>query len=126
MNKLKQQLKELEVEHIFKQERIKDELEHEIKQTLGLDCSYISTTPCIINGVSVHLCEAHVRMLQIMARRAFVTGGQAAFDDFCSNHMVFSAGAEWKLMKFRTDGKFENEFEDKWFETNALLAYEIF
>lgn len=101
-------------------------LDQEIEDFLGDRHDF--TTPCKIDGVCVHLTETQVRWLQVKANRAYKDGGQEAFDEFVKKNKVFAItkdGQRIYQMKFRTDGKFENEFEKPFFDVNARLAFEI-
>lgn len=102
------------------------QLDKEIEDFLGSEHDF--TTPCNIDGVFVCLNETQVRWLQVKANRAYKEGGQDAFDEFCEKHKVFALtkdGQNIYKMKFRTDGKFENEFERPFYNANALLSIHI-
>lgn len=102
------------------------QLDKEIEDFLG--SAHDFTTPCNIDGVFVCLNETQVRWLQVKANHAYKEGGQDAFDEFCEKHKVFALtkdGQSFYKMKFRTDGKFENEFERPFFDVNSRLVFEI-
>ena len=102
-------------------------ISQEIEDFLGEQWDY--TTPCNIDGICVMLTETEVRWLQVKANRAYKEGGQEAFDEFCKRNKVFALTKDAQniyKMKFRTDGKFENQFERPFYDLNTKLAFEIF
>lgn len=96
-----------------------------IEEFMGHEVVYV--TPCRIMGMWVYLNEAQVRWLQVEANRCYSLS-ESAFNEFVENHEVWCNSSEKGMYKmiFRHDGKFENEFDNGFFNTNAKLAFEIF
>lgn len=80
-----------------------------------------------IYGIIEYMDEAHVRALQVMAKRAAEESDEA-FTEFCDNIKVYSGSSITKshhVMHFRKDGKFVEEFDKGFFNANANLMFKI-
>lgn len=80
-----------------------------------------------IYGKLMYMTETEIRALQVVARDK-ANESEAAFNEFCSNVIVYSSRSKRKAkhtMIFRKDGKFSNEFETGFYDVNSNLAFEI-
>lgn len=81
-----------------------------------------------IYGELTYMNEAEVRALQVIAKRTYEISDDA-FKEFTDNVIVYSGRIKSDSkhqMIFRTDGKFENEFEPGFYDVCSNLAFELF
>lgn len=80
-----------------------------------------------VYGKICYLSEPEVRALQVLAKRKAEESDEA-FREFTDNVIIYSHMHKRRSkhrMIFRKDGKFENDFEDGFFDVNYKLALEI-
>jgi hypothetical protein len=80
-----------------------------------------------INGELDYYTEREIRALQIIAKRKGQESDEA-FEEFCKSVTVYDRRTKRGAHKmiFRKDGRFDNSFEEGFFNITSDLALELF
>lgn len=80
-----------------------------------------------IYGKIMYMAEYEIRALQVLARRKAEESDES-FDEFCKNVIVYSGRCKRTskhTMTFRKDGCFSDDFDEGFYDVNALLCFEL-
>ena len=117
-------------ENVFKRSVDYDkfsEIRHEVRTGILAKMRYHQKVAAEVYGKIVYLTEPEVRALQVLAKRKAEESDEA-FKEFTDNVIIYSHMHKRRSkhkMVFRKDGKFENDFEQGFFDVNSNLAFEI-